>query len=587
MNEIANKAAYYARIAQYASDGFSQVYLGAKDVAPTTDNTGNPLIVGALYFNTVSDILYVWDGSVWDVATNFNETTPFLSTGSTTARTLANRFADVVNVKDFGAVGDGVVDDTAAIQAALNSSNETIIIPSNGSFLVTAQININASNKSIIGLGGKFVRGSSMSTNVVINANNKNNLTFDGLIFKVQSGTPHDQNGGFVLLDTCNNILVNNCVFDAERKDVTINKESLFSAINTPSCNNLQIIGNKFLYLYGNGCGANDGIGNSVNGHSVSVIGNLFYNCVDTGCGNWTGARDVTISGNIFNRDDYSTSYDGVHVDIAGATKITVNGNTFRGNTIGVRMLSNLGYTNNGIVISGNVFAEQTNGASEPATGIRIAHYTNGSITNNEDLLIRNNTFKVSTSGWGVNIVSTVTDTSKTLTFQIDGNSFDLSNANAIGVFFQRLLNYGNITCIPGANTFIGNGSGSFAVSGLLPNGGRNVKTANNIASHKSTFNVTATGIIDQFYMGRGLFCLNRSLSTCTDPSGVGGLLSMRTKSGVSLPTDEVISAASSNTQEFSCWNFIATDGVYQSYFTAHPSGNNHNYDYIQAVRLI
>jgi hypothetical protein len=65
MNAIAEKAAYYARMAQYASDGFSQVYLGAKDTAPTTDNNGNPLVEGALYFNTVTELLYAWDGAAW------------------------------------------------------------------------------------------------------------------------------------------------------------------------------------------------------------------------------------------------------------------------------------------------------------------------------------------------------------------------------------------------------------------------------------------------------------------------------------------------------------------------------------------
>jgi len=51
-----------------------------------------------------------------------------------------------VNVKDFGAVGDGVTDDTAAIQAAIDAGT-SIVFPS-GSYVITSSITI-GSNKSI------------------------------------------------------------------------------------------------------------------------------------------------------------------------------------------------------------------------------------------------------------------------------------------------------------------------------------------------------------------------------------------------------------------------------------------------------
>jgi hypothetical protein len=50
------------------------------------------------------------------------------ATGSTTSRTLADRFADTVNVRDYGAVGDGTTDDTAAFQAAI-ATGHAIYVP--------------------------------------------------------------------------------------------------------------------------------------------------------------------------------------------------------------------------------------------------------------------------------------------------------------------------------------------------------------------------------------------------------------------------------------------------------------------------
>ncbi|MBE6441846.1 MAG: hypothetical protein E7022_05870 [Desulfovibrio desulfuricans] len=67
------------------------------------------------------------------------------SSGSTTARTLGDRFADIINVKDFGATGDGVTDDTAAIQAALDyAKSQGKPCFATGEYKVTSTIYINS-----------------------------------------------------------------------------------------------------------------------------------------------------------------------------------------------------------------------------------------------------------------------------------------------------------------------------------------------------------------------------------------------------------------------------------------------------------
>jgi hypothetical protein len=71
---------------------------------PTVDGNGVAVDGGELYYNTVSNVIRFYDSTDWvDVAT---------------------RVAGVIDVRDFGAVGDRVTDDAAAIQAAIDWSED-------------------------------------------------------------------------------------------------------------------------------------------------------------------------------------------------------------------------------------------------------------------------------------------------------------------------------------------------------------------------------------------------------------------------------------------------------------------------------
>ena len=67
--ETAQAAAEAAQAsAESAYDSFDDRYLGAKASAPATDNDGDALLTGALYYNTAVNQLYIWDGTQWDDA---------------------------------------------------------------------------------------------------------------------------------------------------------------------------------------------------------------------------------------------------------------------------------------------------------------------------------------------------------------------------------------------------------------------------------------------------------------------------------------------------------------------------------------
>ena len=82
----ARNAALAAQAAsELALDSFDDRYLGAKAVAPTLDNDGNALLIGALYWDTVLPGMRAWTGTAWS-------TLP-AATAAATANTPAGNIA--------------------------------------------------------------------------------------------------------------------------------------------------------------------------------------------------------------------------------------------------------------------------------------------------------------------------------------------------------------------------------------------------------------------------------------------------------------------------------------------------------------
>jgi hypothetical protein len=160
-------------------------------------------------------------GQTYVVGSLFTAATTGASSGNgaaAVARTLANRFADVVNVKDFGAVGDGVTDDTAAFQAAVNygsSNSKAVYIPS-GTY-VSGKITV-PSNIDIFGDGIEsttlFCKANTNAT--ILNAANSDFVQISNIKFDYNtpnnSGSPapgESQSG----VGVRNNCIVSECEF--------------------------------------------------------------------------------------------------------------------------------------------------------------------------------------------------------------------------------------------------------------------------------------------------------------------------------------------------------------------------------------
>jgi hypothetical protein len=104
-------------------------------------------------------------------------------------RTVESKLQDVVSVKDFGAVGNGVADDTAAIQAAIDASNAalgTVIHFPTGTYKTTASITLK-SYITIEGSGREYTRiAASGNYPVLVHAGSSGSTVGDVTIRSIQ-----------------------------------------------------------------------------------------------------------------------------------------------------------------------------------------------------------------------------------------------------------------------------------------------------------------------------------------------------------------------------------------------------------------
>ncbi len=132
-------------------------------------------------------------------------------------RTIEGKLKDVVSVKDFGAVGDGVTDDTAAIQAALTYAATKIHgckVLADGFFKVSATLVVTGEG---VCLGGSS-RG---SCRLLRTTNYGSTIRFGGVASRLgwvglenafldNIGTM--STGSHVVFDNCYSIILSNCI---------------------------------------------------------------------------------------------------------------------------------------------------------------------------------------------------------------------------------------------------------------------------------------------------------------------------------------------------------------------------------------
>jgi hypothetical protein len=251
-----------------------------------------------------------------------------------------------VNVIDFGAVGDGVADDTAAIQAAVNSGAFEIIIPE-GTYS-TGAISVSSNVRKITGSG--TFKQKALGANVL--SISVNNILIDGIKFvsaATYNVTTSASSNTAVSFSGVSNVKVTNCIFEtfsyfgvyAENStDVIVSNNQINNCFGAVRYRGVTrgIINNNLINGGLNETEFHAVIGlDSTNGHSFGVCNQISIDGNVLNCSTWSEAImvhagiDVVVSDNAIKNASF-----GIGANTFNATDTTQN-ITITGNAVTLR----------------------------------------------------------------------------------------------------------------------------------------------------------------------------------------------------------------------------------------------------------
>lgn len=163
----ATAAASSASSAAASLDSFDDRYLGAKSSAPTVDNDGDALIVGALYFDSTAGAMKVYSANGWtNAGSSVNGTTNRYSYTATAGQTVfaATYDAGYVDVFLNGVkqlVGTDVTatSGTSVVFATGTTVNDIVEIVGYGTFVLADHLTQTQSDARYVNLSGDTMTG--------------------------------------------------------------------------------------------------------------------------------------------------------------------------------------------------------------------------------------------------------------------------------------------------------------------------------------------------------------------------------------------------------------------------------------------